>query len=154
LLKQFISFLQKQLSLLSRFWKPLTQKAASTNFKQLRMENPVKSVGMKLFIIFFLCIVVLVISTGLFSYSQSKGIIKDKMETATKQTIEQTGDKMDLVFRDYENMTFDILMDTEIKGYLNTYTDINGGEYDKLVAARSILEKFKKKLYSKNGCVK
>jgi methyl-accepting chemotaxis protein len=113
-LKAFITFLQKHFSKLSRISKPLTKSVQSTNLKSVRIDNPIKSVGMKLFIIFFLCIVILVACTGGFSYTQSKGIITNKMADSTQQTINQAGEKLDLILGNFENMTYDILIDTEI----------------------------------------
>jgi methyl-accepting chemotaxis protein len=150
-LKAFIATLMKKLSQLARVKKPLSNTIRSTNLKNVRIENPVKSVGLKLFLIFFTCIVVLVLCTGLFSYSQSKGIITKKMATATQQTIEQTGDKLDLVFGNYENMTYDILTDAEITENLGIYGAAKGEEFDKFTAFRKIMDKLSKKLFGKTG---
>jgi methyl-accepting chemotaxis protein len=150
-LKAFIALLKKQFSQLSRIKKPLSKTVQSTNFKNVHIENPVKSVGLKLFLIFFTCIVVLVLCTGLFSYSQSKGIITKKMATATQQTIEQTGDKLDLVFRNYENMTYDILTDADITGNLEIYGYAKSEEFDKFTAFRKVMDKLSKKLFGKTG---
>lgn len=130
--------------------KSLTKKITQLILKQFRVENPIKSVGMKLFFIFFLCIVILVSVTGFFSYSKSKGIIKDKMAGATKQTIQQAGDKMDLVFRNYESMTFDILTDSEMIGNLSAYYS-KSKEVDKFTSYSKVLDKLTKKIHGKNG---
>jgi methyl-accepting chemotaxis protein len=150
-LKAFIALIKKQLSQLARLKKPLSNTSQSTNFKKVRIENPLKSVGLKLFLIFFTCIVVLVLCTGLYSYYQSKGIITKKMATATQQTIEQTGDKLDLVFRNYENMTYDILTDAEITDNLGIYGFDKGEEFDKFTAFRKVMDKLSKKLFGKTG---
>ncbi|QGR00044.1 HAMP domain-containing protein [Paenibacillus psychroresistens] len=123
----------------------------TTNLKNVKVENPLKSVGMKLFIIFFLCIVVLVAATGLFSYSQSKGIITTKMASSTQQTINQAGEKLDLIFGNFENMTYDILTDSEITDNLGVYGYAKSEEFDKFTAFRKILDKLSKKLFGKTG---
>jgi methyl-accepting chemotaxis protein len=150
-LKAFFASLKKLWSRTSSLNQPLSKAVQSSNFKNVRIENPIKSVGLKLFLIFFTCIVVLVLCTGLFSYSQSKGIITKKMATATQQTIEQTGDKMDLVFRNYENMTYDILTDAEITDNLGVYGYAKSEEFDKFTAFRKVMDKLSKKLFGKTG---
>ncbi|MEX2461835.1 MAG: methyl-accepting chemotaxis protein [Paenibacillaceae bacterium] len=147
-MKTFITFLQKQIS---RPWKLFSKTVKSTQLNKFRLENPVKSVGMKLFIIFFVCIIVLVGVTGWFSYSKSKGIITAKMATSTQQTINQTGEKLDLVFGNFENMSYDILVDTEITDNLRVYGNGKSEEFDKFTALRKVLDKISKKLFGKTG---
>lgn len=149
-MKALITFLQQQISRLSRLVKPLNTTDQSSNFKNVRFGNPIKSVGMKLFIIFFLCIVILVGATGLFSYSKSKGIITTKMATSTQQTINQTGEKFDLIFGNFENMTYDILTDSDIRENLRVYGNAKSQAFDRFTAARHVKEVLYKKLFGNN----
>ncbi|QGR00154.1 methyl-accepting chemotaxis protein [Paenibacillus psychroresistens] len=105
---------------------------------------------MKLFIIFFLCIVILVGVTGYFSFIKSKAIITTKMAGATQQTVEQAGDKLDLIFTSFESTTFDVLTDTELTDNLEIYSS-ESDAYEKLTASKKVLEKLTKKIYGKTG---
>jgi methyl-accepting chemotaxis protein len=120
------------------------------NQKGIKIENPIKSVGMKLFIIFFLCIVVLVGVTGYFSFIKSKAIITTKMAGSTQQTIEQAGDKLDLIFKNFESISVDVLTDTELTDNLGIYA-AQSDMFEKMTSSGKILDKLSKKIYGKAG---
>lgn len=85
------------------------------------MRNPIqfnlrfRSVGLKLFLIIFIAIIVCVLAVGLFSYSTSKSIIKDKVSESTEVAINQSAGKLDLMFQNYEDMTMQIMLDTTVQ---------------------------------------
>jgi methyl-accepting chemotaxis protein len=106
---------------------------------------------MKLFIIFFISVIVLVVLTGAFSYTKSKGIITTKMATSTQQTINQAGEKLDLILGNFENMTYDILTDSEMSANLGVYGYDKSEDFDKFTAYNKVLDKLNKKLYGKTG---
>lgn len=68
-----------------------------TTLTQVRKANPVKSVGVKLFLIFFAGIMIFVISLGLLSYSKAKNTIEENASRANQETIDQTKEKMDII---------------------------------------------------------
>ncbi|MDB5053221.1 MAG: Methyl-accepting chemotaxis protein mcpC [Bacilli bacterium] len=159
-MKSFFQYLKKQLVLLTRFRQSLSTKkdpqrkpslGRTLQHKSIGKKNPLNSVGMKLFLIFFLCIVILVISTGLFSYSKSKGIIQEKMAVATQQTIDQTGDKLDLIFRNFENVTLEFITDTEFNNNVGVAWDTKSEDFDRFTANQKVLDKISKRLFGKTG---
>jgi methyl-accepting chemotaxis protein len=76
-----------------------------------RFENPVKSVGMKLFLMFFISILMFVLVVGMVSYQLSKGVIKAKVSEGSQQTITQAGKKLDFVSQTLEDSTLQIMLD-------------------------------------------
>ncbi|WP_281888891.1 methyl-accepting chemotaxis protein [Paenibacillus sp. YYML68] len=89
----------------------------STITKQLKSIRPdivTKSVGVKLFLIFFSCIVLFVLTVGLLSYSKSKEVLQDKVAYASEQTIIQAGSKLDFVYGTFEEMTMQIMLNEQL----------------------------------------
>ncbi|GIP39263.1 methyl-accepting chemotaxis protein [Paenibacillus sp. J31TS4] len=86
------------------------------------LGNPLKSVGMKLFLLFFFSIVLLVVVLGLFSYSTSKGTIEKKVSEAYEQTVTQATDKLDLVFGNYVELTTQLFADSD---FMKNIVDVN-----------------------------
>lgn len=86
-------------------------KSAAGNVKAARISNPLKSVGLQLFLIIFCSIIACVLTVGLMAYSKSKTIIENKVSNASLQTITQVANNLDIVFKTYEDMTFQILID-------------------------------------------
>jgi methyl-accepting chemotaxis protein len=74
-----------------------------------------RSIGMKLFVLLFAGIVVLSVILGLSSYQLSKGIIKDEVSQASSQAIVQAADKLDFLFMQYESISKQLAVDTELK---------------------------------------
>lgn len=115
--------------------------AAIQSLKQVRLQNPIKSVGMKLFLIFFVCILVFVLVMGITSFEISKSVIERKVAEASKETIMQLGQKQDLMFDQYEGITLQFLVDQDLQGFL---ADLNSGTisaYDKLQLVQKISSK-------------
>ncbi|MBO9609721.1 MAG: methyl-accepting chemotaxis protein [Paenibacillaceae bacterium] len=107
----------------------------------MQLQNPIKSVGMKLFLIFFVCIIILVLAVGLFSYSQAKQIVKDKMASATGQTIGQSAEKLQLQFSNYESLTMQILTDQEYMKSVQAYKDADPSSYERLTLFKTVSDK-------------
>ncbi|SEC74018.1 methyl-accepting chemotaxis protein [Paenibacillus sp. GP183] len=110
-------------------------------FKQVRFENPVKSVGMKLFLMFFISILLFVLVVGMVSYQLSKGVIKEKVSVGSQQTITQAGKKLDFVFQTLEDTTLQIMLDKEIQDLLAAVPNIKSGSYESLESSRKITDK-------------
>jgi methyl-accepting chemotaxis protein len=118
------------------------------SIKNVKLENPIKSVGMKLFVIFFACILFFVLSVGMTSYFISKGVIKDKTTIATQQTITQAGEKLDLMFGIYEDLSLQIILDNDLKVMLADIETVNKSSYDYLQMKQKLNDKLNVFLYS------
>ncbi|WP_248928405.1 methyl-accepting chemotaxis protein [Paenibacillus hamazuiensis] len=97
----------------------------------LLKKNPVKSVGMKLFLIIFVSIVVLVAVMGGASYSISKNVLQNKVADASLQTIVQTGKKLDILFNSYENLVNQAMADTNLKILLFKFNSSAEGSFER-----------------------
>ncbi len=70
--------------------------------KRRRFQNPMKSVGMKLFFLFFfVSILVFVFAAGLISYEISRTVVENKVSEASIGTITQAGEKKSITFTAY-----------------------------------------------------
>lgn len=106
-----------------------------------KLRNPMKSVGLKLFLIFFVCIVVLVSTVGLFSYSQSKSIIREKVADASNETIHLAADKVEASLKTYEDLSMQILTDQAFGKIVKDYFNPDIGMYERLQLSKSISDK-------------
>ncbi|HEY0828524.1 MAG TPA: methyl-accepting chemotaxis protein [Bacilli bacterium] len=123
--------------------KKMPQQRGKTKF-----SNPIKSVGMKLFLMFFCSILFFVLVSGIFSYFISKGIIKEKVSTETLQTVTQTTEKLDIIFEGYEALSMQIFTDPLISESVAQMSDDKLEAYDKLDIQRSLSNKFNTYLFS------
>ncbi|HZG56400.1 methyl-accepting chemotaxis protein, partial [Paenibacillus sp.] len=85
--------------------------------KQERMEiriNPARSIGVQLFLYFFLVIVVAVSSVGYLSYNQSRLLIETQVLEAKRLTAVQAAEKLSLVLQQYEDASLEIMLLPEI----------------------------------------
>ncbi|WP_235941206.1 methyl-accepting chemotaxis protein [Paenibacillus puerhi] len=104
-------------------------------------SNPLKSVGVKLFAIFFFCIVFFVLVVGMISYTKSKDVIQNKVADASEQTIIQAGEKLDLIYSSYEDLSMQIMLNEDLRKLV---TDIRASErnsYNYLELSRQIGDK-------------
>jgi methyl-accepting chemotaxis protein len=90
---------------------------AKNNF--FKLQNPIKSVGMKLFFIIFSSIVIFVLTVGLISYNISKNVIKQKVSQSSHEAIVQTAARLDLLLRGYEDLSRGILINAKLKDSIN-----------------------------------
>ncbi|KAJ3197668.1 hypothetical protein HK101_001622 [Irineochytrium annulatum] len=118
----------------NRDWKNL----GGASFKQIRKANPVKSVGVKLFLIFFAGIMIFVVSLGLLSYSKAKGTIEKNASRANQETIDQTKQKMDIILERFVDTSTQIFFDPEMQSLLQKMSDKNLTAYDTFVNSSSI----------------
>ncbi|WP_313640971.1 methyl-accepting chemotaxis protein [Paenibacillus sp.] len=98
---------------------------------QIKRVNPIKSVGVKLFLIFLCSTLIVVMSLGLISYSKAKTTIKNTVSEAYRQTIIQTAEKLDITLKQYENLALQLYFDAQMQ------TDLQS-----LVTAKTPYEKF------------
>ncbi|AIQ46010.1 hypothetical protein R70723_09035 [Paenibacillus sp. FSL R7-0273] len=108
--------------------------------RQVKRVNPIRSVGVKLFLIFLSSIVVVVLLLGLLSYNKAKTTIKDNVSEANRQTILQTSDKLDIMLNQYENLALQLYFDTKMQSDLTALMSAESN-YDKFVATDAISKK-------------
>ncbi|MFD0674152.1 methyl-accepting chemotaxis protein [Cohnella sp. GCM10027633] len=108
--------------------------------KGTKLENPIRSVGMKLFLLIFCSILACVVFLGLFSYSKSSSIIKQKVADATSQTATQTAGKINLMLDGYEKQSLQFITDNTFMSSLSTLS-ITKDDYEVFDTARKLTEK-------------
>ncbi|WP_410767951.1 methyl-accepting chemotaxis protein [Fontibacillus sp. BL9] len=77
--------------------------------------HPSKSVGARLFFIFFSATLIFVLSLGVISYQMSKNTIERNARQAHQQTVNQTAEKLDLLLQRYENSLQQSMFSNEIQ---------------------------------------
>lgn len=109
-----------------------------STFTQIKKANPVKSVGVKLFLIFFAGIMIFVVSLGLLSYAKAKDTIEKNASRSNQETIEQTKQKMDIILERFVDTSTQIFFDPEMQSLLQKMSDKNLSAYDTFVNSSSI----------------
>ncbi|WP_052087732.1 methyl-accepting chemotaxis protein [Paenibacillus wynnii] len=120
--------------------------------RQVRKVNPIKSVGVKLFLIFLSSIVVVVLALGLLSYTKAKNTIKDNVSEANRQTVIQTSEKLDIILKQYENLSIQLFFDPQIQSDL-TAMQSSKTYYESFVATNSISKKLSSQTTSDSNFV-
>jgi len=108
--------------------------------KDTRLENPIRSVGMKLFLMIICSILVCVILLGVFSYSKSSSIIQSKVAEASVQTAQQTAGKLSLMLSDYEKQTLQFITDSDFMSLLGTIA-VTKDDFEKFDTSRKLSDK-------------
>ncbi|WP_373231747.1 methyl-accepting chemotaxis protein [Cohnella sp.] len=127
-------------------WKKATQgvsglsKRMGGQLKDTKFENPIRSVGMKLFLLIFCSILACVLSLGWFSYSKSSSIIQSKVSDASSQTAQQTADKFSLLLDGYERQSLQFITDNNFMNLLNAM-GITKDDYELFDTSRQLTEK-------------
>ncbi|MCL6602580.1 MAG: methyl-accepting chemotaxis protein [Paenibacillus sp.] len=119
---------------------------------QVKRVNPVKSVGVKLFLIFLSSIVVVVLALGLLSYTKAKNTIKDNVSEANSQTVIQTSEKLDIILKQYENLSIQLFFDPQIQSDLTAMRNA-ASYYESFVATNSISKKLSSQTTSDSNFV-
>lgn len=115
-------------------WKQV----GGTTFSQIKKANPIKSVGVKLFLVFFTAIMVFVVSLGLLSYFKAKSTIEENASRANQETIDQTKEKMDIILERFVDTSTQIFFDPEMQSLLQKMGDKNLSAYDSFINSSSI----------------
>jgi methyl-accepting chemotaxis protein len=142
--------LQKAKDILAGLWKPLSNGTGPDSADRRGGRLNVKSLGFKLFLIFFGCIVVLVLSLGIISYQISKPIIQNKVAEATEQTILLAADKLEQTLKSYEDITMQMLTDAEFMKNVRAVNDKTLGAYDQLQSQQAVATKLTSFFSGKN----
>jgi methyl-accepting chemotaxis protein len=115
---------------------------------RLRMNNPIKSVGLKLFLIFFLSIVVFVSVVGLMGYTTSKSIIKDKVADSSLETIKQANGKLDLMLDAYTQLSLRFMLNAEMRALYTSILSAEGDDYTKITNQRGLIDILNSYIYA------
>ncbi|WP_192701367.1 methyl-accepting chemotaxis protein [Paenibacillus sp. OAS669] len=103
---------------------------------------------MKLFLIFLVSILFFVLTVGFTSFNISSGVLQSKVVDASEQTIIQAGQKLDLLYGVYEDLSMQILLDDEMKRLLTEVDGVNRSSYDFLQLRQKIGDKLNVYTYS------
>ncbi|MEK4512356.1 methyl-accepting chemotaxis protein [Paenibacillus sp. FSL K6-2524] len=99
--------------------------------------NPSKSVGIRLFLIFFIAIMFFVLTIGIISYQMAKNTIQDNAEMANQQTIVQTSQKLDIILQKYRENLQQTFLDTEMQTSIME-ASLKTTDYDRFVATNKM----------------
>ncbi|WP_322924149.1 methyl-accepting chemotaxis protein [Paenibacillus campi] len=116
--------------------------------KNWRDFNPTKSVGMKLFLMFFIAIMLCVVLLGSFSYLRAKSVIKENASISNEQTIIQTGEKLDVMLSEIVNSSIQVFFDPTMQTDLGKLVSYNLSEYDKYQTINSITQNLQNQMNS------
>lgn len=112
------------------------------------LSSPMKSIGMKLFLIFFIGIVVFVVSVGVLSYQMAKSIIKDKVVDSSVSAISQAGSKLDIVLGNYALLTKQFVADFSMTEALEALVNPKSEALAQLNATNKLQTKFGEMIYT------
>ncbi len=73
--------------------------------------NPFRSVVSKIFLFFFIGMVILALGVGLSSFSISKRVIQDKVADTSEQSVKQSAKVLDLVLQNYVDVALHVVED-------------------------------------------
>lgn len=121
--------------------------------KKVRMQNPIKSVGLKLFLIIFLSIVLFVVVVGLLGYNTSKHIIKDKVAHSSLETIKQANGKLDLMLNTYSQLSLQFMLNTDLNALFTSILSEEGDEYAQLTTQRTLMDSLNNYLFSDGNII-
>ncbi|MFD1887556.1 methyl-accepting chemotaxis protein [Paenibacillus wenxiniae] len=116
--------------------------------KNWRNFNPSKSVGVKLFLMFFIAIMLCVVLLGSFSYLRAKSVIKENAAISNEQTIIQTGEKLDVMLSQIVNSSVQVFFDPTMQSDLTKLSSSNLSEYDKYQTINSISQNLQNQMNS------
>lgn len=116
-----------------------------------KLVNPLKSVGIKLFFVIFSSILICVLAVGLMAYDRSKDIVEKKVSDASLQTVIQVAQNLDIMFKNYEDLTMQILIDKDFHKLTQTMKTSNEGDFEKYEAQRLINEKLQNYVLGNNN---
>ncbi|MFB9280141.1 methyl-accepting chemotaxis protein [Cohnella cellulosilytica] len=115
-------------------------KKVGGQLKETKFENPIRSVGMKLFLLIFCSILACVMILGWFSYSKSSSIIQQKVADSSSQTAVQTAGKIALMLEGYERQSLQFITDSSFINLLGTLA-VSMDDYEMFDTARQLTEK-------------
>ncbi|MCC3375621.1 methyl-accepting chemotaxis protein [Cohnella sp. REN36] len=118
-------------------------------FKETKMENPIRSVGMKLFLLVFCGILGCVLLLGWFSYDRSRSVIEKKVSESSVQTAKQISGRIDLMLSSYERKTMEFLSDAEFISLLGNAIN-SKDDFERFDSQRTVNTKLSTSIISDN----
>ncbi|WP_237167707.1 methyl-accepting chemotaxis protein [Paenibacillus yonginensis] len=136
--------------------KPVFQnviKKSVTYSKGLKISHldPSKSVGVRLFLIFFVAIMIFVLSLGMLSYQTAKTIVQKNAKTANHQTVIQTSEKLDIIFKQYQEGIQQVFFDKQLQDDLTGLGAKELSNYDQFTLIKEIGSRMSTFTYSLSG---
>ncbi|MFC7679155.1 methyl-accepting chemotaxis protein [Paenibacillus sp. GCM10028914] len=128
------------------------KKNALTQLKHMRV-HPSKSVGARLFIIYFLSTLVFVFSLGLISYQMSKSTIQNNATVSNQQTVNQTAEKLELVLKRYEDSLQPSLFSKEVQDLVRRGSLESTDASQHIVIKQKLTEALGNWVFSNSGVV-
>lgn len=122
-------------------------------WRQIKKLNPSKSVGLKLFFIFFTAIVAFVLLVGIISYMKAKSTIEETAANANRQTIIQTSEKMDIMLKQYEDIALQLFFDKDMQTLVEELSLTGHTDYELFKVTSEINEKLSSQIVS-NSTIK
>lgn len=113
------------------------EKALSATSK---FRNLFQSIGVKLFAIFVVSIIIFVFTVGMISYTVSKQAIEKKVTQSSYQTIIQVAEKIDMLMKQYEKMSMQLMFDASIKSNIEYIRALDTSSYDYIQAVSKLEE--------------
>lgn len=115
--------------------------------------NPSRSVGIRLFLIFFIAIMFFVLVIGVLSYTMAKNTIEKNAETASQQTIEQTSQKLDIILQKYEETLQQVFLDDEMQKAIRDASLSTTSDYDRFTTSNQMRNRLNSMTFSSRGVV-
>lgn len=97
-----------------------------------------RSVGTKLFLLFFVSTFASVLVVGLLSYNKSQSIIASKMESVSQQTVKEATGKIGLMLKQYEDMSLQFSTSRDLLEAMITVFDPKSETGDRLAGKTTI----------------
>lgn len=115
--------------------------------------NPSRSVGIRLFLIFFIAIMFFVLVIGVLSYTMAKNTIEKNAETSSQQTIVQTSQKLDIIFQKYEETLQQVFLDDEMQKAIRDASLSTTSDYDRFTTSNQMRNRLNSMTFSSKGVV-
>ncbi|WP_244905536.1 methyl-accepting chemotaxis protein [Paenibacillus physcomitrellae] len=113
--------------------------------------DPSRSVGVRLFLIFFVAIMVFVLSLGILSYQTAKSIVQKNAKSANQQTVIQTAEKLDIIFKQYQEGIQQVFFDNQLQADLTSMGAKDLSNYDQFTLVKEIGSRMSTFTYSLSG---
>lgn len=100
------------------------------------LTRPFQTVGMKLFLQFFICIVVFVSVMGYLALQTSREVIQQNAADQSHKTIVVAREKLDMIYQKYEQLSASFLADQEFQNMLFNFDEASasGDEYNRALS--------------------
>lgn len=131
-MKSFLRSKKKKDELAEKTSKPSKKESRKIHisWEQFHKLNPVRSVGGRLFLIFVLAILVVVLGLGTLSYQTAKATIKEQAASANQETMEQVSERLDLILERYTEVSTQMFFDTNMQDYLSKIVNNKGSQFE------------------------